>query len=148
FDVGPLGSPVRAGHAHADLLGIQCSVFGLPHLVDPGTYGYTVEPVWRDFFRGTAAHSTVLVDGVEQAAPAGPFKWRQRPQARLRRWRSDAAVDFADASHDAYLRIGEPEVGIAAVDFADASHDAYLRLPDPVVHRRRVLFVKPRYWVV
>ncbi len=125
FDVGPLGSPLRAGHAHADLLGIQCSVFGLPHLVDAGTYGYTVEPVWRDFFRGAAAHSTVMVDGVEQASPAGPFKWRRRPQVRLRRWRSDAAVDFADASHDAYRR-----------------------LPDPVVHRRRVLFIKPRCWVV
>ena len=125
FDVGPLGSPMRAGHAHADLLGIQCAAFGHPYLVDGGTYGYTAEPAWRDFFRGAAAHSTITVDGVEQAVPVGPFKWRARPEARLCRW-----------------------VSRAAVDFADASHDAYTRLPDPVVHRRRVLFVKPRYWIV
>ena len=125
FDAGPLGSPLRAGHAHADLLSIQCSVFGHPYLVDAGTYGYTAEPAWRGFFRGTAAHSTITVDGLEQAVPAGPFGWRARPQVRLRRWVSGAAVDFADASHDAYRR-----------------------LPDPVVHRRRVLFVKPLYWVV
>ncbi len=125
FDVGPLGCPLSAGHGHADLLSIQCSVFGQPYLVDAGTYGYTAEPAWRDFFRGTAAHSTVMVDDVGQAVPAGPFKWQARPRARLHRWLSSRGVDFADASHDAYCR-----------------------LPDPVVHRRRVLFVKPRYWVI
>jgi hypothetical protein len=125
FDVGPLGCPINAGHGHADLLSIQCSVFGQPCLVDAGTYGYTAEPRWRDFFRGTAAHSTVVVDGEGQAHPAGPFKWHASPRARLHRWRSTEAFDFADASHDAYRR-----------------------LADPVTHRRRVLFVKPRYWVV
>jgi hypothetical protein len=125
FDVGPLGCPVSAGHGHADLLSIQCSVFGRTFLADAGTYCYAGDPSWRDYFRSTAAHSTVLVDGAGQAIPAGPFRWRARPRARLRNWLSSAAFDFADASHDAYCR-----------------------LPDPVVHRRRVLFVKPRYWVV
>ena len=125
FDVGPLGCPVSAGHGHADLLSIQCSAFGQPCLVDAGTYGYTPEPRWRDFFRGTTAHSTVVVDGLGQAVPAGPFKWDARPRARLHRWQSTEAFDYAEASHDAYSR-----------------------LADPVIHRRRVLFVKPDYWVV
>ena len=125
FDVGPLGCPINAGHGHADLLSIQCSVFGQPCLVDAGTYGYTAEPRWRDFFRGTAAHSTVVVDGCGQADPAGPFKWDTRPRARLHRWLSTDAFDFADAAHDAYRR-----------------------LADPVVHRRRVLFVKRGFWVM
>ncbi|TLY22005.1 MAG: hypothetical protein E6K68_04425 [Nitrospirae bacterium] len=125
FDVGPLGCPVSGGHGHADLLSIQCSVFGEPYLVDAGTYCYTANPEWRDFFRSTAAHSTIRVDGIEQAAPAGPFKWQSRPCARLHRWLSTEALDWADADHDAYRTI-----------------------PDPVVHRRRVLFVKARYWVV
>jgi hypothetical protein len=34
------------------------------------------------------------------------------------------------------------------IDFADAEHDAYRHLPDPVTHRRRVLFMKPHFWVV
>ncbi|PYM77953.1 MAG: hypothetical protein DME03_02155 [Candidatus Rokuibacteriota bacterium] len=125
FDVGPLGCPFSAGHGHADLLSIQCSVFGRPCLVDAGTYGYTAEPRWRDFFRGTAAHSTVMVDGLGQAVPVGPFKWDARPRARLHHWESTEGFDAAEASHDAYRR-----------------------LADPVVHRRRVLFVKPGYWVV
>ena len=50
-DVGPLGCPTSSGHGHADLLSVQCSIFGEPCLVDAGTYCYTAEPVWRDFFR-------------------------------------------------------------------------------------------------
>ncbi len=124
FDAGPLGCPMSAAHGHADLLSVQCAAFGEPFLVDPGTYGYA-EPAWRDHFRGTAAHSTVTVDGQGQAVPAGPFRWQRSAAARLHRWQSDEVYDFADASHDAYGR-----------------------LEDPVAHRRRVLFVKPRYWVV
>ena len=125
FDVGPLGCPISGGHGHADLLAIQCSAFGKRFLTDAGTYGYTGDPEWRDFFRGTAAHSTVLIDGLGQAEPAGPFAWNRRPAARLRRWLTSEQFDFADAAHEAYSG-----------------------LPDPVRHRRRVLFVKPRYWVV
>lgn len=125
FDTGPLGCPISGGHGHADLLSIQCALFGEPCLADPGTYGYTTEPQWRDYFRGSAAHSTVTVDGLNQAAPDGPFKWRQRPRARLRRW-----------------------VSTDSFDLADADHDAYHRLPDRVTHRRRVFFAKPRYWMV
>jgi hypothetical protein len=125
FDVGPLGCPVTGGHGHADLLGIQCAAFGESYLVDPGTYSYTGEPDWRNFFRGTAAHSTVMIDGEGQAVPDGPFAWKNRPRSRLRRW-----------------------ISTETIDLADAEHDGYRRLADPVVHRRRVLFVKPRYWVI
>ena len=125
FDAGPLGCGMSDGHGHADLLSIQVSVFGAPYLVDAGTYCYIADPAWRAFFRGTTAHSTVVVDSTGQAAPAGPFRWDDRPRARVRRW-----------------------VSTPTFDFADAEHDAYRRLPDPVLHRRRVLFVKARYWVV
>ena len=53
FDTGPLGCPVSAGHGHADLLSIHCTVFGEATIADPGTFCYTAEPAWRDFFRGT-----------------------------------------------------------------------------------------------
>ncbi|HEV3215920.1 MAG TPA: alginate lyase family protein [Vicinamibacterales bacterium] len=124
-DVGPLGCSVSAGHGHADLLAVQCAIFGEPCLVDAGTYCYTPEAEWRNFFRSTAAHSTITVDGYNQAAPAGPFSWAKRPSARVREWRSNRQWDFLDADHSAY---------------AD--------LPDRVTHRRRVIFVKPHYWVV
>jgi heparinase II/III-like protein len=125
FDAGPMGCPLTAGHGHADLLSIQCAAFGETFLVDPGTGSYVNEDGWRSFFRGTAAHSTVTVDGEGQARPLGPFVWDRRPAARLLAW-----------------RIG------GHVEFAEGEHDAYRRLLDPVRHRRRVLFVERRFWVV
>jgi heparinase II/III-like protein len=125
FDAGPLGCPASGAHGHADLLSVECSVFGAPCVVDPGTGSYAADDPWRNFFRSTAAHSTVVVDGVDQAEPTAPFRWRSRPRARLLRWRSDARLDLAEAEHDAYAR-----------------------LPDPVRHRRKVMFVKPRLWIV
>jgi uncharacterized heparinase superfamily protein len=124
-DIGPIGCPVSGGHGHADLLSVQCSIFGEPCLVDAGTYSYTGESHWRDFFRSTAAHSSVMIDGVSQAQPAGAFGWKGQPRVRLREWHST------------------PEF-----DFLDAEHDGYLSLPDPVLHRRRVIFVKPGYWIL
>jgi hypothetical protein len=124
-DIGPIGCPVSGGHGHADLLSLQCSIFGEPCLVDAGTYSYTGDSQWRDFFRSTAAHSTVLVDGLSQSEPAGSFGWKRQPRVKLREWHST------------------PEF-----DFLDAEHDGYRTLPDPVIHRRRVIFVKPGYWIV
>jgi hypothetical protein len=125
FDTGPLGCRISGGHGHADLLAIQCSAFGKPQLVDSGTYCYTPNAHWRDHLRSSAAHNTVVVDRKSQAVPIGPFSWRDRPTAQLRHWLSTPAFDYADAEHHAYRR-----------------------LKDQVTHRRRVLFVKSRYWVV
>jgi hypothetical protein len=124
-DIGPLGCPGSSGHGHADLLSVQCAIFGEPCLVDGGNFCYTPDSEWRDFFRSTASHSTLVIDGRTQSEPAGPFAWRERPRVRLREWHSSPELDFLDAEHDAFSRRG-----------------------DPIVHRRRILFVKPRYWIL
>lgn len=98
-DVGPLGC---YGHGHADLLSVQCRIFGEPCLVDAGTYGYTAEPEWRDYFRGTAAHNTIVVDGRSQAAMRGPFGWQSRPAVTVREWQSVDGIDVVEAEHQAY----------------------------------------------
>ena len=62
-----------------------------------------------------------MIDGRDQVEPEGPFGWRGRPRVHVREWRSNAECDFVDASHNGYAGI---------------------------THRRRVMFVKPDYWVV
>jgi hypothetical protein len=128
FDTGPLGCGLSGAHGHADLLSIQASVFGEPYIIDAGTGSYRADDEWRNYFRGTRAHSTVMVDGIGQAEPAGPFAWRQpRPAARLMHHASSTDIDLVEAQHDAYSS-----------------------LRDPVTHRRRILFVKggAGYWVI
>jgi hypothetical protein len=124
FDAGPQGL-LTCAHGHADALQIVCSADGVDWLVDPGTYVYTSSLRWRDFFRSTRAHNTLAVDGLDQAVPAGVFKWREIPAVRL---------EFSATT--------------PGLDVAIAAHSGYERRPLPVTHRRLVALVKPYYWIV
>ena len=86
FRCGPfgLGGEGHCAHAHCDLLSIVLWVSGQPLLVDSGTYTY--HGPWRDHFRLTAAHNTVMVDGREQATPMPNFNWQQIPEAKCIDW--------------------------------------------------------------
>src|SRR5207245_173758 len=74
-DCGPLGYLSIAAHGHADALSFTLSIAGDEVLIDPGTYAYHTHSGWRAHFRGTAAHNTVRIDGVDQSVPAGNFLW-------------------------------------------------------------------------
>jgi Heparinase II/III-like protein/Heparinase II/III N-terminus len=75
FDAGPLGD---GGHGHYDALSVEIAANGHPLLVDPGRYTYAENgDGWRHWFKGTAAHNTVCVDGLDQTRyrsgrPKGP----------------------------------------------------------------------------
>jgi Heparinase II/III-like protein/Heparinase II/III N-terminus len=123
FDCGPLGMGTLAAHGHADALSLTVSVGGRPALIDAGTYGYHEQPEWRPYFRGTAAHNTVRIDGRDQSEIGGPFLWTRHAHARLERWNSSPALDLAQAGHDGYAALG-------------------------VRHQRSVLFRKPDTWIL
>jgi len=121
FDVAPFGLAPLYAHAHADALSFWLSYGGHEFLVDPGTYCYDNSP-WRSYFRSTAAHNTIRVDGQDQAVQAGVFLWRHPVTCKLE-------------------MAGETD-GCVEVE---GCHDGYARLPDPVVHHRRMrLFRKSR----
>jgi len=125
-DAGPLGYQTIAAHGHADALSFTLSVGGMEFLIDPGTYAYHTQSRWRQYFRGTAGHNCLRVDGVDQSQSGGNFMWIRKASARCSRWRPSAESDLFEGWHDGYLR-----------------------LPDPVLHRRRVLLEKrPRRVVI
>jgi len=63
---GPNGQNGVGGHAHNDKLSFELSIDGKDMLIDPGTYVYTPIPYWRNKFRSTMFHNTVVVDDLEQ----------------------------------------------------------------------------------
>jgi hypothetical protein len=123
-DAGPLGS-ARGGHGHADALSVCVAADGLDWLVDAGTFTYTGSPAARNQFRGTRAHNTLVVDGVDQAETVDPFAWGRFPKVRINRWLKGETFDLLEASHDGYAR-----------------------LASRVLHRRFVFFVKGRFWLI
>jgi hypothetical protein len=113
LDCGALGFGAIAAHGHADALSVTLRAFGEDVLVDPGTYDYFRFPAWRDYFRSTRAHNTIVIDDLDQSTMLGPFMWGERATSRCLDWQG----------HGPLPRIV-------------AEHDGYARLPDPVVHRR------------
>jgi hypothetical protein len=116
-DCGPLGYLGIAAHGHADALSVLLQIDGKPVLVDSGTHAYWRDRRWRDYFRGTSAHNTVRVDGLDQSSGGGRFLWLRKARAR---------VIKAPTSPDDF--------------FLSACHDGYMRLPDPVQHCRSITF--------
>jgi hypothetical protein len=98
IDAGPHGYGA-GGHGHADALSLQWIAEGRHWLTDPGTYHYPLE-LGRNRFRGTAAHNTLIIDGRDQAEPAGPFSWKSAPQTKVERWETGPEFDLFVGSRD------------------------------------------------
>jgi len=118
-DAGPLGYLSLAAHGHADALALTLSVGGREFLIDPGAYAYHTSKAWRDYFRGTSAHNTVVVDGQNESVIGGNFMWAHHAQAKCEAWEP-----------------GENQ------DRFVGKHAGYQRLSDPVTHRRSIVLDK------
>jgi hypothetical protein len=108
IDAGPLGLGALAAHGHADALQILLWVHGLPVLIDPGTYAYHTEPRWRDYFRGTRAHNTVAIDGLDQSVIGGNFLWLDKAHAHCTDHQTEGREQCFSGYHDGYRRLSSP----------------------------------------
>ncbi|MBQ5963364.1 heparinase II/III family protein [Massilia sp. ZL223] len=112
LDVGPVGPDYLPGHAHADTLSFELSLFRQRVIVNGGTSRYGLGPE-RERERATCSHSTVEVDGQSSSEVWSGFRVARR------------AYPFGYAA-----RCADGEVEVAC------SHDGYRRLPGKPVHRR------------
>ena len=119
MDAGEIAPDYMPGHGHCDGLSFELSWRGKPLFVNSGTGLYQGE--LRSYFRSTAAHNTVLIDGEEQSecwgehrvarricqvsAQAGPDRIRGKlltckgkPQGRSIEWNGQS-VEIWDQVH-------------------------------------------------
>lgn len=120
FDCGPLGA---GGHGHYDLLSVEIAAGGRPLIMDPGRYTYAEDPPnWRRWFKSTAAHNTVCIDGLDQT----PYR-RGKPKGPTAQGR---------------LLARYRELGLDVL-CGEAISPVY-----EVVHTRQILFVADEYWII
>jgi uncharacterized heparinase superfamily protein len=118
LDVAPIGPDYLPGHAHADTLSFELSLFGQRTIVDSGVSCYGTSDV-RLHQRGTAAHNTVMIDGEDSSEVWGGFRVARRAYP-----------------HDITIKelIGESRV------FGE--HNGYCRLSGKPIHSREWVFKK------
>ncbi|WP_288841343.1 alginate lyase family protein [uncultured Deefgea sp.] len=120
LDSGPLGYLGIAAHGHADALAILLSVGGMPVLVDSGTYSYHAEGGWRDYFRGTAAHNTVCINGQDQSVSGGKFMWVKQAKSVLHDFTFGDGLTTWCASQDGYQRLESKVAHLRRVEYSHA----------------------------
>lgn len=112
-DVAPVGPDYLLGHAHADTLSFELSLFGRRVLVNSGTslYGESTE---RHRQRATAAHNCVVVEKQNSSEV-----WRGFRVARRAKVVSRAVGETASGSY-----------------YIEGVHDGYRHLHGQVLHER------------
>ncbi|MBU5442209.1 heparinase II/III family protein [Paenibacillus sp. MSJ-34] len=121
FHCGHLGG----GHGHADMLHIDIHAYGRDLLTDLGRYSYSDHTPLRRELKRCGAHNTTVVDGIDFTEIVDTWQFGRIAKPAGRRW-----------------------ISTPGFDYAEASHDGYRHLDDPVYPLRRILFVKPHYWVL
>jgi uncharacterized heparinase superfamily protein len=116
---GPNGQNGNGGHSHNDKLSFEIFIEGEEVFVDPGSYVYTSYPEWRDRFRSTYFHNTLMVDGEEQNRFLTLFSMIEEAKPKVINW--EIEEDF---------------------DIFSGEHYGYMRLPDELIHRRTIRFYK------
>lgn len=104
FNAAPLGYLSLAAHGHADALSFILNINGYCIFIDPGTYSYHVSKEWRNYFVSTMAHSTICIDGRNQADHAGDTMWLDHYRCQLISLNNDRSLESVKAEHDGYKK--------------------------------------------
>lgn len=108
LDVARIGPDYLPGHAHADTLSIEISLFGQRFLVNSGTSEYEIGSI-RQYERSTRAHNTVEINNKNSSEVWGSFRVARRAypfDLKIKELKNFTSIS---CSHDGYKRLnGKP----------------------------------------
>lgn len=123
FDAGPFGR----GHQHEDKLGFWLFAYGRNFLVDPGRHLYDNSPAsFRGYLTSTKAHSTIRIDGQDQCS-----------RSRRDTWIAKKPLDLGWQTSENEVRAR----GVYDLGYGPKNDMT-------VIHRREIVLVGQRFWVV
>ena len=108
IDRSQIGPDYLPAHAHADTLSFELSLFGKRVIVNSGTsvYGKSQE---RQYQRGTASHSTVVIDGENSSEVWNSFRVARRAKVFNCKDSEQRGKITLSACHNGYHRLyGKP----------------------------------------
>ncbi len=108
LDVAPIGPDYLPGHAHADTLSFEMSLFNQRVIVNGGTSRYGLGPD-RLRERQTVAHSTVEINSLSSSEVWGGFRVARRAYPFDLELSKNSAQMAVSCSHDGYkYLLGRP----------------------------------------
>ena len=107
---GAVGTAGIGNHKHNDLLSFELYAGDKAFIVDPGAYVYTRYPEWRNRFRSTRSHNTVVIDAQEQNRfhASRLFAMEEDSTVIVHAWSSTPEMDRLDVEHTGYGRLSPP----------------------------------------
>ena len=102
-DLAEIGASYIPGHAHADTLSFELSIFGKRLFVNSGTSIYTIGQE-RHRQRSTISHNTVNVSGVNTSEVWSGFRVGARAKIIKRDIGASSKELYASATHNGYFR--------------------------------------------
>lgn len=146
LDAGEIAPSYMPGHGHCDALSFELSCEGHPVFVNSGTGQY--QGGLRSYFRSTAAHNTVVVDGEEQSECWG----EHRVARRIRNVSGDCKESWVEGSFTTWTgkrlerRISIAESVLPKENCLKPSRGIVLRVCDKVNGYARAYFhLAPEY---
>lgn len=102
-DARPMGPSHLPAHGHCSLFSYELSVEGRRLIVDSGVEEYEGGP-WRDFWRSTRAHNTVVVDKGEQTEIWASFRAGERTRLLEYGWVQGPDSSLFAGRHSGFAR--------------------------------------------